>query len=120
MGTSAKPSFDRGIWGELIELFGHEGVTEMLGALQRDLPLQQQQLGAAIAAEDRGSLKRTAHSLRGVALQFGAESLAQRCGDIEQSVAGSTPTAQIGLDATRMLETYAALLRHLQDALHDA
>ena len=120
MGTTAQQHLDPATWAELLGLFGREGVTEMLAALQQDLPLQQQQLAAALAAEDRGALKRMAHSLRGVALQFGAAAFAQHSGEIEQAIAGSTPTAQIGVDTARMLDTYAALLRHLQDALHDA
>lgn len=120
MGTTAQEDLDPETWAELLELFGRDGITEMITALQNDLPQQQQQLAHALAAEDRSALKRIAHSLRGVALQFGAAALAQSCGEIELSIAGQAPTAQIGADTARMLDRHAALVYSLQDALREA
>ncbi|MEW6167137.1 MAG: Hpt domain-containing protein [Pseudomonadota bacterium] len=119
MGT-AQEDLDPATWNELLELFGRDGVAEMITALQSDLPQRQRQLADALAAEDRNALKRIAHSLRGVALQFGAAALAQSCGEIEQAVAAQAPTAQLGVDTARVLDRYAALVQGLQDALHGA
>ena len=119
MEKTTDSDFDPGVWAELLQLFGRDGVTEMVETLQRDLPLQRDQLTEALAGEDRQMLKRIAHNLRGVALQFGAEPLAQSCGGIEQSVVSDVPTAQIAADAAQMLARYAALLRALKASLHD-
>lgn len=118
MGTSAHEDFDRATWDELLQLFGRDGVAEMIEALQRDLPQQGQRLDAALRAQDRGAIRRIAHSLRGVALQFGVESLAGHCGDIERAIAADTPIAEIAVDAKTMLDRHLALTRHLSDALH--
>jgi len=118
--TTVDKDFDPGAWDELLQLFGRDGVAEMLDALQRDLPVQQQRLADALTADNRSALKSIAHSLRGVALQFGAAALAQRCADVEQSAAGQTPTAQLGTDTARLLEGYGVLVRGLQASLHDA
>lgn len=119
MGT-AQEDLDPATWTELLELFGRDGVGEMITALQGDLPQQRQQLADALAAEDRNALKRIAHSLRGVALQFGAVALAQSCGEIEQAIASQTPTAQVGIDTARVLDRHVALVQSLQDALRAA
>ncbi|MDP9139879.1 MAG: Hpt domain-containing protein [Pseudomonadota bacterium] len=118
--TTVDRDIDPGAWDELLQLFGRDGVAEMLDALQRDLPVQQERLADALAADNRSALKSIAHSLRGVALQFGAAALAQSCGDVEQSAAGQMPTAQLGTDTVHLLDGYVALLRSLQDVLHDA
>lgn len=120
MGTIGDRDLEPAMWNELLELFGHQGMAEMLDTLQRDLELQQRRLAEALAAEDREAFKRLAHSLGGVASQFGAVGLAQDCGDIERSVAGPVPTARIGADTTRMLDRYMALLRGLRTLLSGA
>ncbi len=120
MGKTANGDFDPDAWDELLQLFGRDGVGEMIDSLQRDLPLQQQQLSSALDAEDRTALRRIAHNLRGVALQFGAAALAQRCGEIEQALAGQTPTAQLGTDTANLLEGYGMLVRNLRASLHGA
>ncbi len=112
--------FDSAAWKELHELFGRDGLAEMIDALQRDLPLQRQRLADALAAGDRNALRQIAHSLRGVALQFGAAALAQSGGDIEQAVAEQATMAQLGADTAGLLEGYAVLVRDLQASLHDA
>jgi HPt (histidine-containing phosphotransfer) domain-containing protein len=118
MGTFTDEDFDPATWDELLELFGRDGVAEMLGALQGDLPQQRQKLDAALAAQDRGAIKRIAHSLRGVALQFGATSLAEYCGGIERAVAGDAPLAAIAADAAIMLDRQLALTQRLNETLH--
>lgn len=118
MGTSVHENFDPASWDELLQLFGRDGVAEMVEALQRDLPLQGQRLDAALRAQDRGAIRRIAHSLRGVALQFGAESLAGHCGNIERAIAADAPIAEIASDAKVMLDRHRALTQHLSDALH--
>lgn len=118
--AAADGEFDAAAWDELLRLFGRDGLTEMIDALQRDLPQQHRRCADALAAQDRATLKHIAHSLRGVALQFGFVDLAQECGAIEQSVAGQTPVVMIGADTARMLNRYAAMVRRLRQALHDA
>ncbi len=118
MGTSTQENFDPAIWDELLELFGRDGVAEMLDTLERDLPQQQQKLDTALAAQDRGAIKRIAHSLRGVALQFGATALAEHCGSIEHAVAGDVPLDDVVQDAVAMLDRQLALTQRLRAALH--
>ncbi len=120
MAKTSDSEFNAGTCDELLQLFGRDGVIEMLEALQRDLPQQRRHLIEASAREDRPSLKRIAHNLRGAALQFGAEPLAQHCADIEQSVAGDVPTSRIVADAEQMLDRYAALLSRLKESRYGA
>jgi len=118
MGTTADGDFDPAIWDELLQLFGRDGLAEMIEALRRDLPEQRQRLAAALAELDRGTIWHIAHGLRGVALQFGAADLADHCGGIEHSIAGDAPLAGIAAAAARMLDRHAALTRRLNEALH--
>jgi HPt (histidine-containing phosphotransfer) domain-containing protein len=112
--------FDADTWGELLQLFGHDGLGEMVAALQHDLPQQQERLQAALRDQDRRTVRHIVHSLRGVALQFGATHLADCCGSIEQSVANDAPLDQAGAAAARMLDRHAALARRLHGTLRGA
>ncbi|HEY1077094.1 MAG TPA: Hpt domain-containing protein [Fontimonas sp.] len=114
------PGFDRAIWDELLDLFGRDGVAEMLVTLQQDLPQQRQRLAAALPAEDRVAIRRIAHSLRGVALQFGAASLAADFGTLEVAAGGDSPLATLGRDAAALLDRQAALIRALERAMDAA
>ena len=118
MPASPQEPFDSATWDELLQLFGRDGVAEMLGALQAELPKQRQQLDAALLAQDRDAIKRIAHGLRGAALQFGATELAALCGSIERAIANDAPLTDIATDATAMLERQQALTRSLSDVLH--
>lgn len=118
MGPSTQESFDPATWDELLQLFGRDGVAEMLDALEGDLPRQRQQLDAALLAQDRAAIKRIAHSLRGVALQFGAEGLAEHCSAVERAIAADAPLADVATDANIMLDRQLALTRCLHEALH--
>lgn len=99
----------RPVWNELLRLFGRDGVAEMLAALRRDLPQQQQQIGQALEQDDRQALRRCAHSLRGVGLQFGAAVFAGLCAQVEQT--------QDAALAARMRSAYAELVQGLEDRL---
>ena len=120
MGTIKDEGLDPAMWDELLQLFGREGVAEMLRAVQGDLPQQRQRLDAALRAQDRDAIKRIAHSLRGVALQFGAQSLAAHCDGIERAIATDAPLSAIAADAQGMLDRQLALTRRLDDALDGA
>lgn len=120
MGTITDETFDPATWDELLELFGRDGVAEMIAALERDLPEQRQRLDAALQEQDRGAVRRIAHGLRGAALQFGANPLAEHCGRIERLTAGDAAFDDIARDATAMLDRQLALTRRLTDTLHGA
>ena len=117
MGTTGDSGFDPEVWDELLQLFGRDGVAEMIDALRSDLPQQRQRLETALAAQDRGAIKQIAHGLRGVALQFGAEGLADHCAGIEQSLAGGAPLAGIAASAAHMLDRHDAMTKSLNEAL---
>lgn len=117
-GTEAD-DVDAALWNELLTVFGRAGVAEMLAALQRDLPQQQQRLETASRAEDDKAIRSLAHSLRGVALQFGAAALVEAWDRVEHPAA-STALANQAAEAARLLQRHEALIRRVQERLRDA
>lgn len=112
---------DGDIWSELLDLFGRDGVAEMIDALQQDLPRQHERLHAALRAPDACTIRQIAHSLRGAALQLGTLSLAEEWGQVEQALVGDAvlPPA-VGNRAALLLERHVASVLHLRSRLHDA
>lgn len=108
--TAALDDARRPAWNELLRMFGRDGVAEMLAALRGDLAQQQQRIDAALQQGDRQALRRCAHGLRGVGLQFGAAVFADLCAQVEQG----EDTAL----AVRMRAAYAELVQQLEDRLH--
>ncbi len=119
-GRGFDTGFDRAIWDELLRLFGCSGIAEMIAALERDLPQQRQRLADALLAQDRGAIKRLAHSLRGVALQFGATQLAEDFGVLEHAAVTDESMESLGHAAAAMLDRQALLIQQLGRALNDA
>lgn len=110
-------------WIDLIRLFGHAGVREMLTALKSDLQLQREVL--APGPSDPLQLGGIAHRLRGAALQLGAHNLAAHGARAEQ-LAVVTSDADIDVDANaaqsrsrllRMLDRFDTLVRYLERQL---
>jgi HPt (histidine-containing phosphotransfer) domain-containing protein len=110
-------AFDRAIWDELIQVFGREGLAEMIQALHADLPLQQQRLAEALRAGDSEGLKQIAHSLRGVALQFGATRLVAQWSALEHCIANGGVLPEVATAATAALECQAQMNQSLYEAL---
>lgn len=110
---------DAALWNELLTVFGRAGVAEMIAALQRDLPPQQQRLETASRAEDDKAIRSLAHSLRGVALQFGAASLAEAWDRVEHPTPDAVLAPQAA-EAAQLLQRHEALIRRVQEKLHDA
>lgn len=119
MNAMTTGDFDAEVWDELLQLFGREGVSEMIAAVRDDLPQQRQRLGAALAAQDRRGVKAVAHSLRGVALQLGARGMAGDWSGIEAAIAAEHPLDGIVADAVKLLDRKAALMLVLQEKLHE-
>jgi hypothetical protein len=109
---------DAGIWTELLDLFGSDGVTEMIDALRQDLPRQRERLDAALREPDARTIRQIAHSLRGAALQLGTLSLAEDWGQVEQALAGEAalPPA-VGNRAAMLLARHVASVQHLRSRL---
>lgn len=116
--ASADSDLDPAACAELRHLFGRTGLAEMLSALRRDLPLQQQRLEAALLAQDRPAIRRIAHGLRGVALQFGAHRLAALCSAVERCALEPRESGVLDADPARMLARHAALVQDIEDVLH--
>ena len=97
--------FNAAAWAELCRVFTAAGAAELVQATSADLPEQRRRRDTAMHAGDLAAL-------RGASLQFGAEALAQLCGEAEMAcAAGEKETAlRLGAEA---LERYAALVVRL-------
>jgi len=110
--------FSATTWSELLRLFGPAGVSELIGALRKDLPMTRARQEQAALEHDLPALKRVAHSLRGASLQLGADDLARLCASAEQAALDESPVAsQLGAQA---LARYSALIERLEDELQRA
>lgn len=63
-----------------------EDLVEMIVSFLEEAPLQLRQMGLAIAADDPVMLRRTAHSMKSNALDFGAHDLAELCRSLEEDL----------------------------------
>lgn len=113
--NDALPVFDE---QELYERLGdnHALLMEIVGMACDDLPLRLEQLSQALALEDRAVLKRTAHTLKGIAANLGASRLRQVARQLEDQTYNS-PVAQLQLMYTPVEEQVVALLERLRQKL---
>src|SRR5687767_6984847 len=83
---------------------GDDGVREIAAVLYREGPKRVEEMREAHASGDRATLERAAHSLKSNARLFGADELAGRCKELEES-----SRAQIPSDAKKRIEEIARL-----------
>lgn len=70
---------------------GEDGISEIAEVLYREGPKRVEEMRTALAAGDRATLERAAHSLKSNARLFGATALADRCRELEESSRASIP-----------------------------
>lgn len=75
--------FDGEMLGELADLIGQEGLAAALDTFDADLRQGIAGLEAAIAGRDAAALRRHAHRVRGLLMQFGAIAAGGRAATIE-------------------------------------
>ena len=91
-----------------------EFVGELIGDFLDGLPAQLATLREASANGDAVELHRVAHTLKSNAATFGAEGLAQACGELEQAARGADPAdtrelvARVEAEAARAEPALAA------------
>lgn len=100
---------DTGLLAELVELIGIENLDGALQVFARDVVTITQTLATAAGAADADGVRRQAHRMRGLCMQFGAVGMATLAGAIEndksdqvlQSAALLIERAPAGVEATR-------------------
>ena len=70
--TTRGDGFDEGMLRELADLIGPDGIAAALDTFDADLRQGVAGLEAALAARDAAALRRHAHRVRGLVMQFGA------------------------------------------------
>lgn len=94
---------------ELIETYGEEGADELIDAFKLDLQEIMRAVPNSLASGDAVSLRRQAHTIKGICLMLKATHLAADCEALEQH-AVQQPVDSLAAAATRMLERYSRLL----------
>ncbi|WP_029920926.1 response regulator [Nevskia soli] len=108
-GKDAVDDFNPVAWNEMLRVFKHAGVQEVVAALVADVPEQARRFAAAAAADDVAALKRIAHALRGASLQLGADALAGLCNEIETG----TDSGRVMTMGASMIERHTMLVARL-------
>ena len=75
--------FDEGMLRELVDLIGPEGIAAALDTFDADLAQGVSGLEGALAARDAAALRRHAHRVRGLLMQFGALAVGAKAAAIE-------------------------------------
>lgn len=109
-GSTADP------WEELLRMFGRDGVARMVTMLERDLPQLEVVLSESLDGQDRSGLRRQAHTMRGVAQQLGALTLADQC-TVTEAAGRDAPWSEVVAGVRAMLTQYKALVRQLRERL---
>lgn len=115
----APASIDRDQFGGLVAAAGVEGTREIIDTFWRSTDSLLATLQAQLAAGDLHAAARTAHSLKGSALNVGAVQLSQAARAIEQSCRGNDgPGARAAAEtaAARRAETATAFQTLLRGA----
>lgn len=94
---------------------GDDGVREIAAVIYREGPKRVEEMRSALAARDRATLERAAHSLKSNARLFGANALADRCRELEEA-----SRAQIPADAAKRLDEIARLYKEADAAIRVA
>lgn len=81
--TTRGDEFDDGMLRELADLIGPDGMAAALDTFDADLRQGVAGLEAALAARDAAALRRQAHRVRGLLMQFGAIAAGTRAATIE-------------------------------------
>ena len=104
-----------GMLPPLRELYEPEGALELVQTMHDDLGRKRRELQAAIAAQDRVSAARVAHSLKSEVRIVAAEALGHALEAVEQEFkAGDFDAARASLDA--LIERCDVLYRRLHEA----
>ncbi len=85
--TSALPLFDREKFDELREALGDDGLQEALGFVPAEASKSLAEIKSSIASGDLETAQRAAHSIKGMASNFGAV----RLQDIAREIENETP-----------------------------
>jgi HPt (histidine-containing phosphotransfer) domain-containing protein len=91
--------FDDGMLRELADLIGPDGIAAALDTFDADLRQGVAGLESALAAQDAAALRRHAHRVRGLLMQFGAIAAGGRAAAIESAPDGEALAACPGLVA---------------------
>lgn len=101
---------------ELVDSLGQEGAREIIQALCEDAPEQLRGIEAAFANDDRRSLQRQLHTIKGSVLLLKADALASGVGTQETAVAGGQSLTDLQATLPPLLGRYETLLQDLHTA----
>ncbi len=94
------PLIDGGRLEELIGEIGAENIPELMAAYRKDIERNLGLIRSAVSEADRQAMARSAHSLKGIALNLGADTLARQMDALEQRCrAGATVEFQAEYEA---------------------
>jgi histidine phosphotransfer protein HptB len=87
---------------------GEDGALEVAQVFFREGPKRLEELSKSLAARDRATLERAAHSLKSNARLFGATELGERCAELEAASRATIPAdARACIDEIRRLHAEA-------------
>jgi len=98
---------------EFVDSGDEQMVAEILTLFQEDSAERLRELDQALAAGDRATVRKQAHTLKGAAMQTGALAMGGLCRDIE-ILASSAPISQLFDLACRTWECYDRTCRRMQ------
>jgi HPt (histidine-containing phosphotransfer) domain-containing protein len=109
--------FDPACIAELDASLDRSGTEEVLEALVADAPGQRQGIELAVASEDRRSLQRHLHTIKGTLRLLKAGSLADLFSDAEHALLNGAEIAALSADVLAILPRYERLLSTAHAAL---
>ena len=77
-------TIDHSLLAELVELIGIDNLSDAMQVFARDVGKIAEAMAAAASSGDAGEVRRQAHRMRGLGMQFGALGLAQIAGELER------------------------------------
>ncbi len=101
--TADDPAFEGEALARLNALGGDDDpafATRMIELFMRDAPPMAEEIGAAIDAEDRDTVRAVAHRLKGAAQQIGARRVARACVTLETTLDGAERPADLARAVT--------------------
>jgi len=100
----------------LVELAADDSglITELLDAFRTDTRVRLDCLRTALLQVDMAGVRRSAHSIKGAAMQLGAERVAAVCREMEL-VPADTPVALLQRSLDRLEQYFEAVCRAMED-----
>lgn len=90
-------TIDHSLLAELVELIGIENLGDAVKVFVRDVSKITETMSAAASSGDADEVRRQAHRMRGLGMQFGALGLAQIAGELERDTSSQVLQSARGL-----------------------